>query len=59
MMNNETAAPVLLTEAKVKKIARWEDSFRKIAGKAAADGPVAAKSYMNCSLKICWRYWKN
>ena len=43
MMNNETAAPVLLTEAKVKKIARWEDSFRKIAGKAAADGLVAAK----------------
>ena len=41
-MKDDIGAPVLLTEAKVKKIARWEDSFRKIAGKAA-DGPVAAK----------------
>ena len=21
--------------------------------------PWPPKSYMNCSLKICWRYWKN
>ena len=42
-MKNDLPAPVELTEAKIKKIARWEDSFRRIAGKAA-DGPVAAKT---------------
>ena len=42
-MAKDVQTPVLLTEAKVKKIARWEDSFRKIVGKAAAEGGVAAK----------------
>ncbi|MBO4873103.1 MAG: sel1 repeat family protein [Lachnospiraceae bacterium] len=42
-MKKETGNVVLLTEAKVKKIARWEDSFQKIVGKSAAGAPVAAK----------------
>jgi len=43
-MDKETKKPVLLTETKLKKIARWEDSFRKIAGKAALEGPIAVKT---------------